>query len=612
MSHPFLARLKECEPLPLILPLALFGVLVGVAFGRPSPDDAWITYRVAENLATGAGFVYNAGERVLVATSPLQTLTLAVLGRLGLDVALAATAVGIAAAAGGGVLLYLIGRREHPTVGIVGGLFYSAYPFLPTVYSMETPLELCLALGAVYCYLEGRIRWAAVLLGLATLTRMDVVLLAAVLAAHWVWERRTAPLVPLAIYASVLAPWFAFSVLYFGSPFPATLAVKVAQGQQGWEKYLPGAADQFLATITDEPGLLMAPFFALIGLVLGLRRAWLVPIMGWAAAHALGYQLLGASYYQWYWGPLLPTLALGVGLGVEAGRHRLERLAGPLAAGVAAAALAGVVLVGGIHKQAGWRNFVDPGIAAQEGAGKWIDAQASATAEVSTAEMGRIGFYSRRAIADFYGLARPDVLPHAEDGFRWVVANRVPEYVVLTEQQRAEATFPEFRTRYAEAYVARPAGTPLYVYRLVGSEHLVQVHGESLGLTFGSTARLESTDVSSVAGPEGVEIDVVVGWRPAADWGPGYSSFVHLRDASWQVYAQSDHWREDTFWQSGSIREDAHVVRLPTGLAAGPYLLDVGVYRRSPYEPLVVEAASGSTHSFTVATVDMRPGARGS
>jgi hypothetical protein len=40
-------------------------------------DDAFITYRYARNLATGRGFVYNEGERVLGTTTPLYAMILA-------------------------------------------------------------------------------------------------------------------------------------------------------------------------------------------------------------------------------------------------------------------------------------------------------------------------------------------------------------------------------------------------------------------------------------------------------------------------------------------------------------------------------------------------------
>jgi len=43
-----------------------------VVMFRSAPlDDAYITFRYAQNLAAGLGFVYNAGERVLGTTTPL-------------------------------------------------------------------------------------------------------------------------------------------------------------------------------------------------------------------------------------------------------------------------------------------------------------------------------------------------------------------------------------------------------------------------------------------------------------------------------------------------------------------------------------------------------------
>src|SRR5947207_2990070 len=52
-------------------------------------DDAPITFRYAENLATGHGFVYNEGERVLGTSTPLFTLALAALRLLGIPIELA-------------------------------------------------------------------------------------------------------------------------------------------------------------------------------------------------------------------------------------------------------------------------------------------------------------------------------------------------------------------------------------------------------------------------------------------------------------------------------------------------------------------------------------------
>src|SRR5260221_4694437 len=48
-------------------------------------EDFLITLRYAENIASGRGFVYNPGERVLGSTTPLYTLLLALAARIHID-----------------------------------------------------------------------------------------------------------------------------------------------------------------------------------------------------------------------------------------------------------------------------------------------------------------------------------------------------------------------------------------------------------------------------------------------------------------------------------------------------------------------------------------------
>ena len=56
-----------------VITALLFGLFANWAY-----DDPFITFRYAENLALGNGFVFNLGERVLSTTTPLFTLILAV------------------------------------------------------------------------------------------------------------------------------------------------------------------------------------------------------------------------------------------------------------------------------------------------------------------------------------------------------------------------------------------------------------------------------------------------------------------------------------------------------------------------------------------------------
>src|ERR1700730_5225110 len=65
-------------PIVPFISLASIGILIGIRFWQLDFDDTYITYRIAENIAGGAGWVYNLGERVNGATSVLWTIMLAV------------------------------------------------------------------------------------------------------------------------------------------------------------------------------------------------------------------------------------------------------------------------------------------------------------------------------------------------------------------------------------------------------------------------------------------------------------------------------------------------------------------------------------------------------
>src|SRR5262245_13549798 len=82
----------------LLVAIGLFGRWHAYGY-----DDPYITYRYAANLARGAGFVYNEGERVLSTTTPLYTLLLSVVGVAGLDIPLASNAIGCLCLALGGL-----------------------------------------------------------------------------------------------------------------------------------------------------------------------------------------------------------------------------------------------------------------------------------------------------------------------------------------------------------------------------------------------------------------------------------------------------------------------------------------------------------------------------
>jgi arabinofuranosyltransferase len=98
--------------------LALATVMCGLAFANArifataQIDDAYITFRVADNLARGLGPIYNVYERVEGSSSLLSVVVLACFIRLGANALAAARFLGTAAFVGLTALTYFTVRFE--------------------------------------------------------------------------------------------------------------------------------------------------------------------------------------------------------------------------------------------------------------------------------------------------------------------------------------------------------------------------------------------------------------------------------------------------------------------------------------------------------------------
>ncbi len=105
--------------LALLLAAAVWGAAAAWA-ARWTTDDAFISFRYAQNLVEGRGLVYNEGERVEGYTNPLWTLWVAAGLALGGEAETWADVWGVAAYVGSILLLGLNGRRAAQSSGPSG------------------------------------------------------------------------------------------------------------------------------------------------------------------------------------------------------------------------------------------------------------------------------------------------------------------------------------------------------------------------------------------------------------------------------------------------------------------------------------------------------------
>ena len=99
--------MRIAEPrILLIFALAVASRLAFYLITQFTADDAFITFRYAENIANGVGFVYNQGERLLGTTTPLFTLILAFLALFQIPIPTAALVISLLSSGITAVLLY--------------------------------------------------------------------------------------------------------------------------------------------------------------------------------------------------------------------------------------------------------------------------------------------------------------------------------------------------------------------------------------------------------------------------------------------------------------------------------------------------------------------------
>jgi hypothetical protein len=399
-------------------------------------DDALITYRYARNLAEGAGFVFNPGERVLGTTTPLLALLLGLLARLiGPDrIPLISAALMIPAEAGAALFTYVALRRLGSTFG--AALFaVTAFCFHPDTFwttcgGMETPLVVLFMAAGLWAAASGRPTLAGAASALLFLTRIDGALWAACILAVVLIENRSAFLRSLSAAFAIAAPWLLFAFLYFGSPIPHSVIAKRAIGN-AYDVLTMTHLQEFARWI--EPALAASSpigqasglFFLAVGSFLALRRrsataARLLPLFPWIFLTAL-YAGRAPLYFDWYLAPAVYacvlTGSLGLySLGAALVRHGREhspraRTWAAIAAVVGFAFLYGVEDVGAVKASASFqRDYQINETSTRRAIGAWLSTHTAPGAVVAMEAVGYQAYYSNRRVIDLAGLVSPAVV----------------------------------------------------------------------------------------------------------------------------------------------------------------------------------------------------------
>ncbi len=446
-------------------------------------DDAYITFRYAQNLAAGEGLVFNSGEMVLGTTTPLYTFLLSGLSTLLQmpDLPRLAWLLNALLDAAGVALALWLGRRISGSrgVGLGAALWWAAAPFSVTfaVGGLETSLLITLLLASFALALAGRDSYSALALALGTLTRPDVLIAALLIlgAMGLRWLRQafssrdnpgklaSFPYRPAAVFLATLAPWIVFATLSYGSPLPSSLSAKMVAYHLPAEAALVRLLQHFAIPFHEH--LVFGGRWVAVGLVLygglwaigGLAsvrkngRAW--PLVLYPPFYAAVYALANPLIFRWYLSPPVPFFFLGILSGVhtvarETGRIR-ARLPDTLTAAATLLALASLGHAWTLHPP-GPPDRLAPKMA-------WIELETlyrqvaldlkeeltSSGGRLAAGDIGALGWFTGAPILDLVGLVSPQAqeyypLPAEAYASNYAVSTDYvleerPEYIVILE-----------------------------------------------------------------------------------------------------------------------------------------------------------------------------------
>ena len=209
--------------------LALFAGIT-VSHFRYTPDDAYIYFQYAKNLAHGKGFSFYGSTPSYGSTGPLWTVILAGGPKLGITPYAVAKSLDVAFSILAILAMYFLARevlQSDSHAFLAASLFSLDGWFLRWSGSgMETSFAVFLAITGVYLFLSGRYVLCATALSCLTLVRPEGGLLFGIVYAKFLIDssRTQRPVfqrvAPAALYASVVGAWILFALWHFGRALP--------------------------------------------------------------------------------------------------------------------------------------------------------------------------------------------------------------------------------------------------------------------------------------------------------------------------------------------------------------------------------------------------------
>lgn len=464
------------------------------------PDDSYISFRYAENWASGHGLTFNPGEAPVEAYSNFLWIVLcAAVFKMGFSLPTAMPVVGVLIAMANVALLWTILRRRGvPPLQALFPLVLLACsgPFIMYAISgMEMPLFALLLLSMMYCLdvalVGGRLLAYGLLAAngvLLALCRPEGIIgLPVALIATYLFGRRrdrTAPsmkqlAIASGVFVGVMVAYHAIRISYFGEVLPTPFLSKAGGGQSLWFGW-----GQNLQIYFSHQGDYFPPlgyYFAALTVmaILGLRlhnapNARIIEQVAFALA--ITYTVVYFNFKDWMPGMRYNSAIVGLLLipaahvqnrffaagNPTAGAHgdRRQRANEFWLIGIAVVLMSYAMLA---ELRITTQRTEDANQKCLVALGKWLRDVLPPTSVLAMSDVGAVPYYSGFITVDFHPESLAD-LYIAKNGFsKDYVFGREPDVIVFPSRGIHTAKF------YPEHYGMAQDPRFQQIYRFVGT-----------------------------------------------------------------------------------------------------------------------------------------------
>lgn len=463
--------------LPILTILLTIILLLSSIFIRI--DDAFIFYTYAKNIAEGAGYVFNNGEKINATTSFIYTLLLAIIyipfkpnhealifiGNLISIFSLLLASI---------ILSKIFSHYLKETKSLLP-LIVLSIPLIKSSIGMETCFKLMLISLTLYFYEKEKFILTSIFAGILVLTRPDTIILILLLIINFSFKFKKLPEFKTVIpFLVIVLSYLFFSLLYFGNIMPTSLSVKISQ--QKFNIIDGNFIDGF---VTNFPGgeTLAVAFYSLIfiGILIlifsseSIFKHQIFKILSiYFVIHILIYHfIINPPPYPWYYSDYIIFYSLIIGNLIQKFFDYFVKARNEMILIFTALFIFSIGLIFPLRTI---KNGYNEKYLVYKNTASFLNSLSYNQTKLATDEIGIFGFYYNGKIIDELGLITPIAIEGIkQNDFSYVIEKTQPEFVVVDypsyPHYKSYINEDWFRRDYFKFYILKYPNTGICVFK---------------------------------------------------------------------------------------------------------------------------------------------------